>query len=236
MIVSIHQPHFLPWMGYMNKVANSDKFVYLDTVQFRKNYFQNRTKIKSIAGMPLWLTLPVHNHFGDLIYDIRISESDWKKKIIGKVHANYAKAPYYSVYSEALYEVWFGCESDRLTDINLITFMHLKKLLNIQTEIILASELQIESSEPTGRLVEICRDLGASAYIAGKGGRDYMNPVAFEKENIEIKWQDFDPGEIRYSQIGQGYVAGLSIIDCLFNVGKEAAETLTKSAWMVRKY
>jgi len=236
MIVSIHQPHFLPWMGYMNKVMNSDKFVWLDTVQFRKNYFQNRTKIKSIAGTPLWLTLPVHNHLGDLISDIRISESDWKKKIIGKVHANYSKAPYYSKYSEGLYEVWAGCESDRLTDINLATFMHLKKLLNIQTDVIVASEMQVESSDPTGRLVEICRKLGASAYIAGRGGKDYMNLAEFEKENVRVIWQDFDPGKVRYAQIGDGYLAGLSIIDCLFNVGLETAESLTRNAWMAGRY
>jgi len=233
MIVSIHQPHFLPWMGYMNKVMNSDKFVWLDTVQFRKNYFQNRTRIKSTAGIPLWLTLPVHNHLGDLISDIRISESAWKKKIISKVHANYSKAPYYSKYSDALYEVWDRCESDLLTDINLVTFMHLKKLLNIQANIILASELQIQSSDPTGRLAEICRKLGASAYIAGRGGKDYMNLAEFEKENVRIIWQDFVPGKVRYAQIGDGYVAGLSIIDCLFNVGQEAAQSLIQSAWVV---
>jgi hypothetical protein len=235
MIVSIHQPHFLPWMGYMNKVMNSDKFVWLDTVQFRKNYFQNRTKIKSITGVTLWLTLPVHNHLGDLISDIRISESAWKKKIIGKIHANYSKAPYYSKYSDALYEVWAGCESDSLADINLVTFMHLKELLNIQTDISLASEMQIQSSDPTGRLVEICRKLGATAYIAGRGGKDYMNLALFEKENIKVIWQDFDPGKVSYSQIGDGYVAGLSIIDCLFNVGQGAAENLTQRAWVAEQ-
>lgn len=235
MIVSIHQPHFLPWMGYMNKVMNSDKFVWLDTVQFRKNYFQNRTKIKSITGVTLWLTLPVHNHLGDLISNIRISESAWKKKIIGKIHANYSKAPYYSKYSDALYEVWAGCESDSLADINLVTFMHLKELLNIQTDISLASEMQIQSSDPTGRLVEICRKLGATAYIAGRGGKDYMNLALFEKENIKVIWQDFDPGKVSYSQIGDGYVAGLSIIDCLFNVGQGAAENLTQRAWVAEQ-
>lgn len=235
MIVSIHQPHFLPWMGYMNKVMNSDKFVWLDTVQFRKNYFQNRTKIKSITGVTLWLTLPVHNHLGDLISDIRISESAWKKKIIGKIHANYSKAPYYSKYSDALYEVWAGCESDSLADINLVTFMRLKELLNIQTDIILASKMQIQSSDPTGRLVEICRKLGATAYIAGRGGKDYMNLALFEKENIKVIWQDFDPGKVSYSQIGDGYVAGLSIIDCLFNVGQGAAENLTQRAWVAEQ-
>lgn len=235
MIVSIHQPHFLPWMGYMNKVMNSDKFVWLDTVQFRKNYFQNRTKIKSITGVTLWLTLPVHNHLGDLISNIRISESAWKKKIIGKIHANYSKAPYYSKYSDALYEVWAGCESDSLADINLVTFMHLKELLNIQTDISLASEMQIQSSDPTGRLVEICRKLGATAYIAGRGGKDYMNLALFEKENIKVIWQDFDPGKVSYSQIGDGYVAGLSIIDCLFNVGRGVAENLTQRAWVAEQ-
>lgn len=219
----------------MNKVMNSDKFVWLDTVQFRKNYFQNRTKIKSITGVTLWLTLPVHNHLGDLISDIRISESAWKKKIIGKIHANYSKAPYYSKYSDALYEVWAGCESDSLADINLVTFMHLKELLNIQTDISLASEMQIQSSDPTGRLVEICRKLGATAYIAGRGGKDYMNLALFEKENIKVIWQDFDPGKVSYSQIGDGYVAGLSIIDCLFNVGQGAAENLTQRAWVAEQ-
>jgi len=168
-----------------------------------------------------------------MISDVQVADNEWKKKIINKVHVNYLKAPYYSKYCDDLYEIIDKCESDCLADINFSIFMYLMKLLEIQVDVIISSRMQIQSTDPTGRLVEICKKIGASAYIAGRGGMNYLNLAAFENENIKVIWQDFDPQNVVYPQVGNEFLAGLSIIDCLFNAGAEKARKLTGNAWKI---
>jgi hypothetical protein len=231
MIVSIHQPHLLPWIGYFNKVLNSDVFVWLDNVQFRKNYFQNRTAIKSISGNPIWLTLPVHYHFGDLISEIIVADKNWKSSIKNKIYTNYRSTPYYSKYDEVIFSTIDRIESGFLSEINYVLFQKLLVLLDIQTKIVKVAELNLQNKDPNGRLIEICKKLGANSYIGGKGGRGYIDEALFKKEKIEIFWQQFDPSNTPYSQIGEKFVPGLSIIDCLFNIGPKETKMLIIEAW-----
>jgi len=233
MIVSIHQPHFLPWMGYFNKVINSDVFVWLNSVQYRKNYFQNRTRIKSIAGNPIWLTLPVHNHLGDLIADITIADKGWKSRVKSIIHLNYAKTPFYSIYCDEIYSTMEQNESELLSEVNFNLFLKVLTLLDIHTRIVRVEELKISCADPTGRLVEICRKLNAASYIAGKGGSDYMDQSLFEREGIGIFWQKFDPQVVKYSQIGADFVPGLSIIDSLFNIGASEVKKMLTLSWKI---
>ena len=93
------------------------------------------------------------------------------------------------------------------------------------------ADLGVTSEEPTDRLVEACRAVGGTTYIAGKGGRNYLRADAFEKAGIGIVWQEFDPAGVTYPQTGPGFVPGLSVIDCLFNVGPEEAGRLIREAW-----
>jgi len=231
-ITSVHQPHFLPWMGYLNKALQSDVFVWLHSVQYRKNYFQNRTLIKSVNEQPLWLTLPVHARLGMRIDEVTIAEPSWRKGITRTVEQCYRRAPHFAAcwppIAGALLEA-----SDSLDDVNFRTFLALLSLLGAGAlRVQRAGELPAESEDPTDRLVELCVLTGASRYIAGKGGHKYLRVEAFERAGIEIIWQVFTPESVVYPQIGNVFVPGLSVIDCLFNVGPEKTRELVLGAWI----
>lgn len=232
MIVSVHQPHFLPWIGYLNKVLRSDAFVWLDSVQYRKNYFQNRTRVRTRRGEELWLTLPVHAPFGAPIDRVTVAEPNWRARLAKTVEQNYARAPYFGACWPEITRALEGA-SDALTDIDFRAFECVLRLLGADgVRIVRVGDLGVKSEEPTERLVEACRALGGKTYIAGKGGRNYLRTDAFESAGIGVVWQQFDPAAVPYPQTGPGFVPGLSVIDCLFNVGPAEAARLIRAAWV----
>lgn len=232
MIVGVHQPHFLPWIGYMNKLLHCDAFVWLDSVQYRKNYFQNRTAIRTHRGERAWLTLPVHAPFGITIDQVTIADPRWRDRLRKRVEQEYRRAPFFS-------ECWSGIDaalgesSEALADVNLRTLRAVLELWGCKhPQIVPIRDLGVSSFDPTGRLVEACKALGATRYIAGKGGRNYLRVEAFEQAGIEVIWQDCNVQAVTYPQSGDVFIPGLSIIDCLFHVGATPARELVKSAWV----
>jgi hypothetical protein len=231
MILSIHQPHFLPWMGYFNKVLQSEVFVWLHSVQYRKNYYQNRTKIKNVNEAPLWLTLPVHAKLGIPIDQVTLADPRWRERVSKTVTQCYCKAPYFDEVWEVINDAMTS-SSDNLSDVNFRTFSAVLGLLRgEQVRVELASNLPASSPDPTLRLVELCTAAGGKTYIAGKGGHNYLRVEEFERAGIRVIWQDFVSDGVTYKQSGKVFVPGLSIVDCLFNVGPAAARELTLNAW-----
>ena len=231
MIVSIHQPHFFPWLGYFNKVLNSDVFVWLDSVQYRKNYFQNRTRIEDSHAHVLWLTVPVHAPLGTPINRVLIADPRWRIKVEKTIEQCYGKAPYFAVTWPKLMSA-LSCASTNLETLNSLTFTAVMQLLGgKQPRIVRDAELAVTSKDPTGRLVEICQRLGANHYIAGQGGRNYLRIEDFREKNIEVIWQHFDVTRVTYPQRSDSFVAGLSVLDCLFNVGPAETQRLVVNAW-----
>jgi len=231
MIVSVHQPHFLPWLGYLNKIAKSDVFVVLDNVQYRKNYFQNRTVIKGHNGEPLWLTIPViRASLSTPICEIRIIDQGWIQKTLKTIEGLYSKAPYYREFYPSLREVIMSSEFF-LSRINIELLKWALSILKINTSLYIASELDIDTSDPNERLIEICNRFDAAYYIAGKGGRNYINETIFNENDIRILWQDFDPVKIVYPQLKSPFLPGISVVDVLFNVGASETYSLIKDAW-----
>ncbi len=233
MIVSIHQPHFLPWLGYFNKVFNSDVFVWLHGVQFRKNYFQNRTKIKNPSNdSEFWLTVPVKAKLTDNIDEVTIADAKWAARVSKTIQQFYSKSPYYNEYFEALIEL-INRPATLVEEVNYQTFIYLLKVLSYQGKVVRMDELGELSNEPNQRLIDICKKLGAQHYIAGKGGKNYLNKKKWEEEGINISWQSFDSDAITYQQMGKAFLPSLSLIDCLFNVGAEQTRELILHAWKV---
>ncbi|MGA7990080.1 MAG: WbqC family protein [Thermoanaerobaculia bacterium] len=229
MIVSVHQPHFLPWLGYFNKALSSDVFVLLHTVQYRKNYYQNRTRIRNVDGRPLWLTLPVHAHLGTPIDEVRIAEPRWRERVAKTVEQCYHKAPFLPSVWPPLQEALAGSE-DRLDAVNEAAFRSVLGLLGGPAlRVVRSGELAAVSPDPTQRLVEICRELGATRYLAGRGGRRYMRVEDFERAGIEVVWQEYDAAAVTYPQGGGEFLGGLSILDALVHVGPAATRELALS-------
>ncbi len=232
MIIAAHQPHFLPWAGYFNKVANSAVFVWLDTVQYRKNYFQNRTRIMDSSGREQWLTLPVSARSTTSIAEVTIADPRWRTQVEKTLLQCYRKAAHWEEVWPPLHAALLHSD-DRLSNANLALFLAMLNLLEWrEVQIVRASSLDVDTSDPTERLITICRRLGASRYIAGKGGRNYMCPEQFAAAGIEVVWQEFEPSRAAYERPGvTGMVAGLSLIDALFHLGPERTAIVARSAW-----
>ena len=220
MIIAIHQPQFMPWLGYFDKMGQVDAFVLLDNVQYKKNEFQNRNRIKTPQG-PQWLTVPVSYQFPALINQVQVRAGDpWRRKHMQTLVANYAKAPYWTAYAESLRGL-YSIESASLAAVNRASVEWLKKELQIETPLVVASEMEL-SDEQTQRLLDICEALGASTYLAGVDGRKYMELDRFAAAGIEVAFQQYEHPQ--YAQLHGEFTSHLSALDLLFNCGPESGK------------
>lgn len=221
MIVAIHQPQFLPWLGYLHKIAACDAFVFLDNVQFKKNEFQNRNKLL-VSGEPRWITVPVSFSFGDTLCEVKVNpESGWRETMWRTIGHNYRRAPFFKTCANGLYELLQQPWPD-LASINQASVRLLLNAFEIETPLYTASNLPAVTTDPTGRLIEICRLLGADAYLSGAGGHDYLDASAFEAAKLSLVFQEFrHPVYPQYSghRATTAFCSHLSAFDALMNLG-----------------
>jgi len=215
----------MPWLGFFHKINMADMFVVLDNVQFRKNYFQNRNKIRTKDGWQ-WITVPVKKE--DLrkpIKDVRVSNEDlrWKRKVLQSIYFEYSKAKFFENYWKDLSSI-FDKNHALLADLNMELIRYLLEKLGIDVEIVLASSLDT-TGEKGELLLNICKVVGAKTYISGISGRDYLNFDEFKKNNIKIVVQEFH--HPIYKQLHEPFIPCMSVIDLLFNYGDESLNTIT---------
>ena len=225
MIVSINQPAYLPWLGYLERIALSDLHVMLDHVQFEKNGLTNRNRIRTPQGSA-WLTVPVltKGRFGQLpINQVEIDDGrGWKRKHWKTLQQSYARTRYFDRYADywrRLYER----EWTRLIDLLEETLDWTLEAFGIRTPLIRSSALPVRTAK--GQLVlDICTHLEATTYLSGPLGRDYLDRVRFDRAGVELRFHDHAaPG---YRQTHGGFEGGLAAIDALFNLGPGAQELL----------
>lgn len=222
MRVSIHQPQFLPWLGYLDKVDRADVFVVLDCVQFTKNDWQNRNRIRTAQGWQ-WLTVPVLHRFGQRLNDVRINPTvNWQSKHLHALSLHYHRARYRDRYLDDLREIYRRPWA-YLTQLNLAVMRWLLDAFGIKTPIRLASEMSLRE-EPTDRLIDICRVVRATHYLAGAGATNYMDLQRFEQSGVQLEFQGFR--HPIYPQCYEPFLPGMSAIDLLFTCGDEALSRL----------
>lgn len=224
MIVTIHQPEYLPWIGFFDRVIKSDVFVILDHVQYQKNGFINRNRIKNANGAE-WLTVPVSNQMKhDPICKVDIGSNDWQKKHYQSIVFNYVKAPYFEKYHVFFQEMYHN-EWRNIAELDIYFITQILLKLGIKTKIVRSSEWELKS-QSTDLLVDICQKLNADTYLSGEGGRRYMEHEKFARAGIKIEFQTFV--HPIYPQLfpGAGFVPQLSFIDLLFNCGEEGLQLL----------
>lgn len=217
MRISIHQPNFLPWLGFFNKAASVDVFVLLDHVQYTKNGYQNRCQVKTASGTQ-WLTVPVitKGRFGQATLDVEIDNSNrWQERIWKTIFYSYKKAPFFDEYADefrcTLLRRW-----DRLTALNEALLSWLFRKLDIQARVLRSSDLGVQGTG-SALILNICMALGASEYLSGPSGRTYLKLEDFERQGIKVSFQDFS--QLTYPQLHGDFVPGLSVVDALFNAG-----------------
>jgi len=213
-IVSIHQPNFIPWLGFFYKIKKSDIFVFLDNVQFSKNSYQNRVKIKSSQGA-IWLTVPVMQSFGQLTQDVKINNKEpWREKHLKTIEMNYKRSKYFKPVYELLNQVYYKKEWDLLTELNIEFINKISQYLSIETKTIRSSSLNVDGKS-TDLLINIIKELHCSTYFSGKGAVNYQDENKYKENDITLVYTNFRHPV--YPQLWNEFVEGLSIIDMLFN-------------------
>jgi len=228
-IVSIHQPNFLPWLGYFDKIARSDIFIALDDVQLvRGKSYTCRAKILS-QGNELWLSVPVLDKSEKiLIKDSRLdNKQNWKKKHLKTIYLSYKKSPYFEEIYEHIKGI-YNFNSDLLVDYNLKFIKDTCSLLGLNKIFINSSDITSIDAYGLQKIIELIKSVGGTKYISGTGAgsRRYIDEEVFNKEQIELIWQP----ELEYVYPQNNttqFVKNLSIIDVLFNAKDKLKDYIT---------
>tara|TARA_R110000824_G_scaffold393865_1_gene593271 strand:- start:285 stop:992 length:708 start_codon:yes stop_codon:yes gene_type:complete len=226
MILTIHQPEYLPWLGYFNKLMHADVYVALDNVQYRHKYFQNRNRIPTSNG-ECWLTVPIHKKGSRnlCIKDIKISNNTtWSRKTWKTLCLTYRKAPYFNQYFDFFEEVYTK-EWSSLSNLNLFVIENMCEFLDIKIKIIRASSFVANGSGPS-LILDICKELKPEIYISGKSGIAGRGPedTGFATEGIQVLYQDF--AHSQYTQLVSPFISNMSAVDLLFNEGPNSINIL----------
>jgi len=225
--VSIHQPQFMPWLPYFQKIEQSDVFIFLDTVDYQKNGLQNRNKIKTPNGEQ-WLTVPVLAKLGQKIKDVEIDNTQkWKKKHLNALTQNYSKAKHFNLLSETV-DSFYNNNWENLSELNINFTTSMLEKLEISTKILKSSDLHSQGSS-SDLILNLCKELGATKYLTGSGAENYLKFGDFKEEGIDIEY--FDCGSIEpYAQTFQkiGFVANLSALDIFCNCGQDWRKYVTR--------
>ena len=224
MRVTIHQPNYIPWIGYFDKMAKSDIFVFFDDVQFpRGKEFANRNRIKTPQG-PLWLTVPVKNKGSLLkINEIEINNDiDWNIKHWKTIKTFYANSPFFQEYEQKFENIILN-KWTKLCDLNVELIKLIVSILEIDTKLVFSSEINADGGG-VEKIINILNSLGADEYLTthGPGAQRYLDEEIFRKNKIKILFHDFKSPV--YPQLFGEFIPNLSICDLLFNVGPSAKE------------
>ena len=229
MVIAVHQPQYIPWLGYFEKIARSDMFVFLDNVQYKMREFQNRNRIRTDKGW-MWLTVPVVTKDGCRMSmsEVQIDNTmPWQRKHLGSIRASYAQAPYFNEYFP-FFEDTLNKRWARLSDLNVCTVKYIMDRLSITTPTVFESELNILTTK-TQRIIDICRKLNADTYLSGIGAKDYLDESLFPENKITLYYQNFDHPE--YKQCFEPFMPYMSAIDLLFNHGPKSRGLLLKEPY-----
>jgi hypothetical protein len=221
-VVAIHQPNYLPWLGYFYKMANCDVFILNDYALHSNSSFTHWNKVKSSQGA-LKLTVPLSKK-EVRIRDVVISKDGrWRKKHWRTIRHCYHPSPYWAQYAkdfQSIYErPW-----EKLYDLNVALIKLIRKHLGIHTPLLVATELDSYRGGGTEPMVNVCRALGADVYLSGFGGKNYMDEDMFGRAGITVRYYDFV--HPTYRQLYGAFIPNLSIIDLLFNHGEDSLDIL----------
>lgn len=229
MMIAIQQPHYFPWLGYLAKMAVVDKFMFMDAVQLEKRSYMIRNRIIDPDGQVRYLNVfcDKHNHYEREYRDLKTKDfKEWTERQKGMLTRAYKKSAYFD-------EIWsvitpiFSEEHELLCDVAIHSINILRDIFQINTPIILQSDMEVDDGLKKGELIlGLCKAAGADAYCAGRGASvQYLDIEACEKKGVHVVFQNFN--HPLYEQIGNHpFVSGLSSLDLLFNKGIEKSREI----------
>lgn len=219
--IAILQSNYLPWKGYFDLMASVDQFVVYDVVQYTKNDWRNRNRIKSPTGSR-WITVPVHHRgLGQRIDEVEIADPEILRKHWTTITQNYRGAPAFAAMGPVLEPLFDRTTPQRLSELNVDLLRAVADLLEIGTPLVDASLFDL-GEDRNQRLVEICQQAGAERYLSGPAARSYLDESLFAAAGIDVAWMDYD-GYAEYEQPYPPFDHHVSIVDVLLCAGSEAA-------------
>lgn len=230
MIVAAHQPHYVPWLGYLDKLAKADLFVVMDDLAFVPRNFHNRQHLK-LAGGTGWLTVPiVHRRKRDAIMDKQIAGSSspkhhWQHQHFRTLVTHYGGARHFADYADELRDVYTRPWTSLIAlDLHMLALA--RRWLGIRTPIVRSSQLGLTGTK-TDRLIDLCKRVGARCYLTGVGGStQYLDVEAMGRAGIGIVWQHFEHPEYAQRYPTVGFVPRLGFLDLVLNCGPASRDIL----------
>jgi len=230
-IVAAHQPHYFPWLGYIDKMAQSDLFIVMDDLQYEKDNFQNRNRIK-LNNQSSWITVPLERGSqADRICDKLIqnggtsAREHWQRRTWTTLQVHYGKAPHFARYADEVEDI-FARPWTRLLDLNLHILDLVRAWFGITRPVLLSSSLGLEGQK-TDRIIDFCRKVGAKVYLSGRGGSTgYLDVDALERAGIGVAWQSFQHPIYPQRYPGLGFMPRMCVLDMIFNCGPSCRDML----------
>ncbi len=218
--VAILQSNYIPWKGYFDIIHQVDEFILFDDVQYTRNDWRNRNKIKTQSGTQ-WLTIPVQRDFGQKIRESKVENGHWSEKHWKSIKNNYAKATHFNENASLFECLYSGCASESyLSKINHRFITAICETLGIKTKISWSMDYEIGEGK-TERLVSMCQQAGGTEYLSGPAAKEYLDEAAFAAAGIKLAYVDYR-NYAEYEQLFPPFVHEVSILDLIFNMGREA--------------
>jgi len=218
--VAVLQSNYIPWKGYFDIIGGVDEFIFYDDVQYTKNDWRNRNRIKTPRGSE-WLTIPVfQKNLGQKIIETKTASSNWRRKHWKTIQVNYARSPYFKTFKDVFEELYLHSSETQLSKINEAFIRTINTVLGITTELKWSGDYRLKGDK-NERLVSLLKQADADIYISGPSARNYLDEALFREENIAIEWMDYS-GYPEYYQPYPPFDHFVSIIDLIFNQGHEA--------------
>jgi len=218
--VAVLQSNYIPWKGYFDIIHDVDTFVFYDDVQFTKNDWRNRNRIKTAQGVQ-WLSVPVGGDIGRTIREVAIADARWQRKHFETLRQSYGKARHFAHLEPFLEEAYLKREWDNLSAMNqhLVTTLA-RDFLGLATRFEDSSRYALQGAKQE-RLLELLATMGATTYVSGPSGRDYMDVDAFQRAGIRVVFKDYS-GYPEYPQLHPPFEHRVSILDLIAHTGPDA--------------
>ena len=217
--VAILQSNYIPWKGYFDLISYVDEFIIYDDMQFTKNDWRNRNKIKTPQGLN-WITIPVGSDNTRRIRDVIFVNNDWRLKHCKTLEANYRKSPFFEEIFSFIKPILMDESLNSLTELNVSLIKSICNYLGILTPITYCWDYGLIEGK-TERLVDLCEKSKADVYVSGPAAKDYIDQALFDKSKIQLEWFEY-PNYSEYPQLWGEFQHSVSILDLMFNCGKES--------------
>lgn len=222
MKVAILQSNYLPWKGYFDIIGQVDVFIFHDDLQYTKNDWRNRNKIKTSSG-PQWLTVPCGTSEKRLICEVTLNDSSWQQRHWRQIEAAYRNSPYFNQYKDYFCRMLLEHQWINLSEMNQTFIRNIaEQFLGMKTTFDDSRRYDLKLTKGQ-RVLELLQKVGATSYLSGPAAKTYLNPADFEAAGIELLWMDYSEYK-EYTQFYPPFTHQVSIIDMFLNLGSETSK------------